>query len=685
LLSRWGTLLNITGGQAREADSVEEWARALRKAIGERKMLLVIDDVWSADEALACKVGGANCVHLVTTRFPGIAAQISLDRVFTLHELDAEQSMDLLSLLAPQLADIEEHRAQDLVQAVGGLPLALTLIGNYLRKQSYTGQKRRMQVALQRLKDARERLLISEPQAPAECHPGLSGGTTLSLQSIIAISDQVLSEQDSQALYKLAIFPAKPNSFSEEAALNVADCAGETLDRLNDAGLLESSGPGRYTLHQTIADYARVHLSHDDARMAQERLVSYACVFTEKHKKEYDQLDQELAVIVAALDAALQLEKRSELIQISGALQPYLLMRAQYALAERYLQRAYEAARELNDIGLISNVLLYLGDVTHMQGDFVRATAYLQEGLELARKVGDKEQISALLADLGWVNWKRGKLSQAEAYLQEGLALARQIGRLERICRSLRALGAIESSKTNYSQAEIYLKEGLPIARQIEDHELIITMLINLGVAESERGRFAQAKAYDLEGLALARQIGHLECMSLLLGNLGDIEGELGNYTQAEAYFQEGLVLLHQIGNREWLAILLYNLGGMTRKRGNHEQAKIYLQESLALAQRIGRLEFVCAALYDCGHIYLAERQVEAAKATFAEMLAIAPEGIHDIVAQAQYGLALVAAMRGDFKEARLLGETSVAVLEAIQHRDAGEVREWLDGIVEMV
>ena len=45
--------------------------------------------------------------------------------------------------------------------------------------------------------------------------------------------------------------------------------------------------------------------------------------------------------------------------------------------------------------------------------------------------------------------------------------------------------------------------------------------------------------------------------------------------------------------------------------------------------------------------------------------------------------MARVAAMRGDFSQARLLGETSAGVLEAIQHRDAGEVRGWLDAIVE--
>jgi transcriptional regulator with XRE-family HTH domain/tetratricopeptide (TPR) repeat protein len=681
MLSRWGTLLNIAGGRVREADSVEEWARALREAIGERKMLLVIDDAWSADEALACKVGGANCVHLVTTRFPGLAAQLSLERVFTLHELDAGQSMDLLSLLAPQVADIEQHRAQDLVQAVGGLPLALTLIGNYLRKQGYTGQQRRMQAALQRLNDARERLLISEPQAPAESHPGLAGRTTLSLQAIIAISDQMLNEQDSRALYSLSIFPSKPNSFAEEAALSVADCAGETLDRLNDAGLLESSGPGRYTLHQTIADYARMQLDKDNAHAAQEHLVVYIRDFTALHKKEYERLDQELAVIIVALDAARQLEKHGELTQIISALVPYLQARAQYALEERYLRHAYEVARIAGDTHCTINMLLYLSDAVHMQGDLAWADEYLQEGLGLARQIDDKDQISTLLTSLGWVAWKRGNLPQAEAYLREGLPLAWQMDQPGRICKILRVLAVLETSRGNYKKSEEYSREGLALAQQINDQELQFRFLSNLGVAAGEQGRFPQAIRYYLEGLKVARRLGHLEGVIMLLGNLGDVESELGNYAQAEVYLQEGLALARQIGHREWLAAVLANLGMMMRKRGKYEQARSYLQEGLSLARQVGRLEIACAALYDYGHVCLAEMQSGAAQASFEELLTSAPEDFQDFVALAQYGLARVAAAQGNFEEARLLGETSMEVLETIQHRDAGEVREWLEAM----
>lgn len=77
LLSRWGTLLGIPAIAAARLTSVEAWSQNIRAAVGMRQMLLVIDDAWQIEEALAFKVGGPNCAYLLTTRFPQIALQFS--------------------------------------------------------------------------------------------------------------------------------------------------------------------------------------------------------------------------------------------------------------------------------------------------------------------------------------------------------------------------------------------------------------------------------------------------------------------------------------------------------------------------------------------------------------------------------------------------------------------------------
>src|SRR5207253_2475323 len=73
----------------------------------------------------------------------------------------------------------------------------------------------------------------------------------------------------------------------------------ETLDALTDTGLLESSGEDRYTLHQTIADYAHSHLKEDT--IVYERLITYVFSYVEAHKKDYELLGLEFNIVHAAI------------------------------------------------------------------------------------------------------------------------------------------------------------------------------------------------------------------------------------------------------------------------------------------------------------------------------------------------------------------------------------------------
>ena len=676
ILSHWATLLGISLAEIATLSSSEAWAKALHIAIGARRMLLVIDDAWEAEEALTCKVGGPNCAYLVTTRFPSIAASITVDGATAIHELNEEQSVALLKVLAPEVVRREEKKIHDLIHAVGGLPLALTLMGNYLRKQAYSGQPRRVHAALKKLTIVEERLQLSEPQGIVESHTSLPTGAPLSLQSVIAISDQLLSKQQHEALYALSVFPAKPGSFSEEAALVVANCSVEVLDVLIDVGLLESSASGRYALHQTIADYARTHLQKDAAF---ERFMAYVTRYVEEHKTDYELLEIESGLILAALDKAYEMGWKLELMRAAINFTPFLLLRGQYTLAEQYVQQAYEAASELEDSYGITSALLYLGQITMKQGSYPRATAYLQQGLALARRIGDRERTSALLNDLGWVTWKQGDYAQAEAYLQEGLTLAREINHLERISGLLEILGSVSASRGDYVQSDTYLQEALTLAREIGDRERICTILINLGVTAGEQGDHVKEELHYQEGLALARQIGHREWISLLLINLGDLANEQGNHERAEDYFKEGLMLAYQIEHRERISALLSNLGSITWKQGNYIQAETYLQESLGLARQIGNPLLIANALYEFGNLHLHWQKIAIAEMNFQEMLTTVPEGDQELAALAQYGLAKIAAAHSNTHEAREIGEASVIALEAMGHRNAKEVRNWLD------
>ena len=257
VLRRWGSLLGISGqGPAQypaALNDVSSLSTALRIAIDDRRMLLVIDDACKLEDVLTLCVGGSNCAYLVTTRFAHIATRIAPGGAVQLQELHEEEGVELLRLLAPRVVDTKPDGVRELVRSVGSLPLALVLMGNYLRTQTANKLPRRITATLERLSQPHERLQVHELHPPVENHLDPPDGALLSLQSAIAVSDRLLDPSSRATLYALSLFPPKPQCFSEEAALTVALCTHADLENLCDAGIVERHGDC-YMLHQVIAD-----------------------------------------------------------------------------------------------------------------------------------------------------------------------------------------------------------------------------------------------------------------------------------------------------------------------------------------------------------------------------------------------------------------------------------------------
>jgi DNA polymerase III delta prime subunit/DNA-binding XRE family transcriptional regulator len=368
LLGRWGSLLGIPATEMALLNGEEERAKAINDIIGMRRMLLVIDDAWKIDEAFAFKVGGPNCAFVLTTRIPSVALDFANGRTIFVRELDEEDSLKLVARFTPDLVTNEINDVRALVQYAGGLPLALTLMGKYLQSQAYGGQPRRLHAALERLHCAEERLQLTMRQAPLMHSANSSMHAFLSLRDALEASVRQLDEEAQRVLSLLSAFPAKPHSFSEEAALAVSNAPFELLDELIDAGLLESAGPERYTLHQTIVDYAR---SRQCNSAANERMVEYFINFVEVHEADYKALDREASNVLAALQVAFELGMPNFLIR--GALHFTAFLKAQglYRQAEMHLERAEQAARSLDDAASLARILYHQGEITSLYKEAV--------------------------------------------------------------------------------------------------------------------------------------------------------------------------------------------------------------------------------------------------------------------------------------------------------------------------
>lgn len=671
LLGRWGALLGVTP----EHTDIAGWQKAIAAALGTRQMLLVIDDAWEFADAAAFRLGGPHCAHLVTTRFPALAQRFAQGEMIEVHELDENDGLKLLERLAPEVVKSEPEGARELVRSMGGLPLALTLIGKYLYVKSFSGQPRRLQAALQNLRSADQRLRLAQPQAPAHASPGYPPGTPISLQSAISLSDQHLDEAARSALRALSVFAAKPNTFSKEAAVAVCAAPIETLNALIEAGLVEQSDVDRCTLHQTIADYA--WLQHTGSA-AKERMARYFVILVETHELDYNLLEQETNNVLVALDAAFEQGMQAALLRGVNAFSHFLQTRGLFDMAELQLKRADQVARTAQNTAGLTMLLLNVGRLAERRGDFTSAQASYLEGLALARRFDHAERVCDYLTYLGGIATRRGESRQAEDYSREALALSEQIGYHRHSITLLGNLGGSAFYQGNYSDAEAYWQKGLALARQEQHRERISALLENLGAIAVIRGNYEQGEAYYHEGIALAREIGQRERISSIYINLSEIALRQKNYAQVLAYTQEGLAMARPIGNVEIISLLLISLGEAEVGLADYEQAEVSLEEGLALAQQVGHRWLIANALRAWGKLYFGLQRLDLALTTFKEALEMARGSSEELVAFTHFDLAQVAFVQGDYGEAHRQGQESLAILHEQGHEKAQEVADWL-------
>ncbi len=674
--ARWGTQLGLSQAEVTDIKSRDDWARTLRALIGLRHMLLIIDDVWKIEDALAFQVGGPHCMYLFTTRFPQIAVQIASSRTTAVPELSEDNGIELLTHFVPRLVEQDDSTARRLVNSVGALPLALVLMGRYLQAQAYNEQPRRLRTALQELSNTEKRLRLIDQHGLSRPYSSYSPRAHYSLQSVIALSDERLDPSVQSMLRALAVFPPKPNTFSERAAIAISEQPAETLDALCDAGLLESSGPERYMVHQTISDYARAQISEHEA-MLFERMVTYTIHYIELHKNDYKELEQEHTNILAALEEAAHRGMDSEFVRGIDAFALFLRIRGLYYDASHYLQRAYHMARNLGDNFEEMEILAHLGQIAELQSEYKQAENYLRTGLHLARQYEQARYICLFLAHLGAVQEKLGEYTQAESALREGLSLARQLDLPERICQILIVLGRGTLSQENYMQTEPLLSEALQLARQLEHKEYIIRTLTLFGIIVLNQENYDVARSYFMEALTLAYQMGYRERITRIIANLSAVLEYTGEYDEAEHYLQEGLQLARQIGNRESVVMLLNNLGSIAWRQGHYVQAQAYLQDALLLARQINHPRLISHVLYEQGEVALSSEQYNEALAVFHEALTAAT-AFPETRANAHYGLARVMALQKNIDEALLQGETSAQLFETLGLPKAATVRHWL-------
>lgn len=258
-IASWAGALNL--GEQGRARRIEETSAQITAALRDRRVLLIVDDVWRPDHAAPFRVGGQACALVVTSRMNDVAAALApaARDIYRLPVLSESSGLELLEALTPQAVRDHPQETRELVLDLEGLPLAIHVAGRLLQAEARLGWG-----VGQLLAELREGVSLLEAKPPSDMI-GNKGDMSVSVAALLKRSTDALDRKTRSHFALLGLFVPKPATFD----LPAMAAAWEVMDprpaarALVDRGLLEPVGGGRFQMHALLMLHARSLLASE--------------------------------------------------------------------------------------------------------------------------------------------------------------------------------------------------------------------------------------------------------------------------------------------------------------------------------------------------------------------------------------------------------------------------------------
>jgi DNA-binding SARP family transcriptional activator len=233
---------------------IEELSTVLTAALRDKRVLLIVDDIWQVEHARPFRVGGQACAMVMTTRLNDVASSLAPTAadIYRLPVLAETAALELLGKLAPEAVADHPEAALELVRDLEGLPLAINVAGKLLHTEAQLGWG-----ITNLLEELRGASLLLAP-APSDMI-GIGQDTTPTIAALLKRSTDTLDATTRERFALLSLFVPKPAAFDLQAIAVAWDSPDPrpTIRFLINRGLLEPISGGRFQIHALLVLHAR--------------------------------------------------------------------------------------------------------------------------------------------------------------------------------------------------------------------------------------------------------------------------------------------------------------------------------------------------------------------------------------------------------------------------------------------
>jgi tetratricopeptide (TPR) repeat protein len=654
ILADWAGALGLdVSGMAEPADR----AKAIKNAIGARRVLLIIDDVWDESASSVLRCGGPNCAHLLTTRDDGIARAFAGPAATEkVPELEPDPAFELLQRLAPEICASDPEAARALADAVGGLPLAIELLGGYLGDPEHSGLTalrtealREMSEPARRLKLARERL-------------GGRPGERPTLEQTIALSLDDLPEEVVQAFYCLGAFAPKPDTFAVAAAEAVANAS--VFSVLLKRNMIESPDGEHLSIHPVIAEYACGRMPTDI--VTKHRRAYMALLYNVR--KDWRTVELAYGQVRHAWINCDDISDKVDLVYLAGS---YQRRRGLWDEQINWGQEALLLALKghlMPDVAALSNGL---GLTYQHRGQWQKALECYERAMQIQEGAGNEAALATSLHNIGGIYDSLGHRQKALQYYQRALSLREALEAPAEVAVTLNNIGDMYESWGDRQVAIEYFERSLKLLEEADDLQKLAITLGNIGGLWNGLGQHEKALTYYERALPICEAEGDRQTIAITLGGMGLVYHSLKQLQKALEYYQSALLIHDELGSRDRIAQTLGNIGSVFNLRGEHGRALEYHERALALLEEIGDRPGIGSMLGNIGFTYNALGHPQEAVEHYTRALSINQEvGNKPSEAVTRFNLGHTYWAQGKLPEALEHLRRCVELDEIVQHPD---------------
>lgn len=695
-------------------DAVEQ-ANLYRSKLTGKKVLVVLDDVASAEQVAPLIPGDGGCSVLITSRRQLRSLMVTHgSQLIQVDLLSPRESLDLVTGMMRQAAVVIDPEAvREVTELCSHLPLALRIAAANLigapggQPEGY----------LETLRRGNRLAALS-----------VDGDTAPAVSTAIALSYYALTPED-RVVFRLAgLFPG--SDFTPAAVSVLADIseaqARAALSRLEMASLLQQPAPGRYQFHDLLREYAhdRAVEEHPDPERADalERLgrwyLAGACAAADILYSEFVRLAEPTSPTMT-FDApqhydeshsiAWLLAERRNLMAcvrhfathgphylswyIADALRGFFWTGKYRTEWNDTTRTALAAAESLADERGIAAMHRSLANLYNTLGEYECAITHQEKSLALHDRLGMAEEVAATLNNMSLAHLSLGQCARAHQTARRALEVAHDIcsPRLEATAQGL--LGFIHWTRGDLRGATEFLTASLDTAGELGLHHISSYGLRNLGLVHQATGDLSRARSCFRQALEVSDSINSSYDRSISLYGLALIDLDVGRYQDAYESAQRALSSFQECGDRTYEVETLCLLSAISGNLGSPQQSAQYAATALDGARQIGyadgeayalaRLAVVEAALgrrdaeakaaaarsladssanrmargkvlLELAHLHLSLDEPERAEECARQVLGLSrPTAQRLVAARAEEVLGTVAALDGDHTRAR--------------------------------